>query len=124
MNKNHIHIAKRTKYYYLDAGANDYFFDIGSIYGLQTMLYAYAGPQSFPLHMLINKEIFDIILGNIMFHPKYLDGIPQSRFMESFVLTLDYSEDAADIGDISRYAIIISKTKQFQLVAQYLAAGM
>ena len=38
--------------------------------------------------------------------------------------TLDYSEDAADAGNISWYAIIIGNTKQFQLVEQYLAAGM
>ena len=38
--------------------------------------------------------------------------------------TLDYSEDAADAGNVSRYAIIVSNTNQFQFVAQYLAAGL
>jgi hypothetical protein len=40
------------------------------------------------------------------------------------VPTLDSSEDAADAGDVSWYAITITNTKQFQLVAQYLAAGL
>jgi hypothetical protein len=28
------------------------------------------------------------------------------------------------IGDVSRYAITVTNTEQFQLVAQYLAAGL
>ena len=31
---------------------------------------------------------------------------------------------AADASDVSRYAITVSNTKQFQLVAQYLASGL
>jgi hypothetical protein len=40
------------------------------------------------------------------------------------VPTLDSSEDAADAGDVSRYAITVTNSKHFQLVAQYLAAGL
>jgi hypothetical protein len=36
----------------------------------------------------------------------------------------DSSEDAADAGDLSRYTITVTNTKQFQLVAQYLAAAL
>jgi hypothetical protein len=39
------------------------------------------------------------------------------------VPTLDSSEDVADASDVSRYAIIVTNTKQFQLVPQFLAAG-
>ena len=38
--------------------------------------------------------------------------------------TLDSSEDAADAGNVSWYAIIVDTTKQFQLLAQYLASGL
>ena len=53
-----------------------------------------------------------------------MDGITQARLLASFVPTLYSSEDAADAGTVSWYAIIVVNTKQFQLVAQYLAAGM
>jgi hypothetical protein len=53
-----------------------------------------------------------------------MDGITQARLFESFVPTLDSSEDAADVGDVSRYAITVTNTKQFQLVVQYLAVGL
>ena len=35
-----------------------------------------------------------------------------------------YSGFMTDAGEVSRYAIIFSNTKQFQLVVQYLAAGL
>jgi hypothetical protein len=60
----------------------------------------------------------------MMFHPEDMDGIIRARLLESFVLTLDSSEDAADAGDVSRYAITVTNTKQFQLVVQYLAVGL
>jgi hypothetical protein len=60
----------------------------------------------------------------MMFHPEDMNGI-RARLHESFVPTLDSSEGAADAGDVSRYAITVTNTKkQFQLVAQYLAAGL
>jgi hypothetical protein len=60
----------------------------------------------------------------MMFHPDDMDGITRARLLESFVPTLYSSEDAADAGDVSGYAITVTNTKQFQLVAQYLAAGL
>jgi hypothetical protein len=59
----------------------------------------------------------------MMFHPENMDGIIRACLLESFVPTLDSSEDAEDAGDVSWYAITVTNTKQFQLVAQYLAAG-
>ena len=56
-----------------------------------------------------------------MFHPEDLDRITRARLLPRFVLTLDYPEDASDAGDASRYAIIISNNKQFQLLVKYLA---
>ena len=54
-----------------------------------------------PLRKLIDKEIVNIIIGNMMFHPEVLEGITLSRLLESFVPTLYYSEDAADVGNVS-----------------------
>jgi hypothetical protein len=76
------------------------------------------------LRVLIDKDIVDVIIGEMMFHPEDMDGITRARLLESFVPTLDSSEDGADAGDVSRYAITVTNTKQFQLVAQYLAAGL
>jgi hypothetical protein len=60
----------------------------------------------------------------MMFHPEDMDGITRARLLESIVPTLDSSEDAADLGDVSRYANTVTNTMHFQLVAQYLAAGL
>ena len=56
----------------------------------------------------------------MMFYPYYLDGITQTCLLAIFLSNLNYSEDVADAGNVSLYAIIISNTKQFQLFAQYL----
>jgi hypothetical protein len=87
-------------------------------------VHASAAPRIPQLRVLIDKDIVDVIIGEMMFHPEDVDGITRARLLESFVSTLDSSEDAADAGDVSRYAITVTNTKQFQLVAQYLAAGL
>jgi hypothetical protein len=87
-------------------------------------MHAFAAPRTPQLRVLIDKDIVDVIIGEMMFHPEDMDGITRSRLLESFVPTLDSSEDAADASDVSRYAIHVTNTKQFQLVAQYLAAGL
>ena len=46
----------------------------------------------------------------MMFHPEKLYGITQLRLLKSFVPTLNYSENAADAGDVSKYFIIVRKT--------------
>jgi hypothetical protein len=74
---------------------------------------------------MIDKDIVDVIFGEMMFHREDMDQITRARLLESFVPTLDSSsQDAADAGDVSRYVITVTSTKQFQLVAQYLAAGL
>ena len=60
----------------------------------------------------------------MMFHPEDMVGITRAHLLVSSVPNLDSSEDAADAGNVSRYAIIVGNTKQFQLVAQYLADGL
>jgi hypothetical protein len=87
-------------------------------------MHAFAAPRTPQLRVLTDKDIVDVIIGEMMFHPEDLDGITRTRLLESFVPTLDSSEDEADAGDVSRYAITVTNTKQFQLVAQYLAAGL
>jgi hypothetical protein len=73
---------------------------------------------------MLDKDIVDIIIAEMIFHPEDMDGITRARLLEGFVPTLDSSEDAADADDVSRYAITVTNIKQFQLVAQYLAAGL
>ena len=119
-----MHIAKWTEYCDLDAGAKKSFFDVGSRSGSQETFNAFSGPHSIPLCALIDKVIVDIIICDMMFHLEDMDGVARARLLARFVPTLDSSEDAADAGDVSRYAIIVSNTKQFQLVTQYLAAGL
>jgi hypothetical protein len=77
-----------------------------------------------PSYVFIDKDIIDVIIGEMMFHPEDMERITRARLLESFVPTLDSSEDAADAGNVSRYAITVTNAKHFQLVAQYLAAGL
>lgn len=119
-----MHSAKWTEYCGLDAETKKSFFEIGSSSGSQTTMHAFAGPRSIPLRALVDKDIVDIIIGDMMFHPEDMDGTTRARLLSSFVPTLDSSEDAANASGISRYAIIVNNTKQFLLVAQYLAAGL
>ena len=84
----------------------------------------FSGPHTIPLRALINKDIVNIIIGDMMFYPEDMVGINRARLLSIFLPTLDSSDDAADAGNVSRYAIIIGNTKHFQLVAQYLAAGL
>ena len=60
----------------------------------------------------------------MMFHPEYMDGINRAHLLAIFLPTLYSSEDASDAGNVSKYAIIVSNTKQFRLVVQYLSAGL
>jgi hypothetical protein len=87
-------------------------------------MHAFAAPRTPQVSVLIDKDIVDVIIGEMMFHPEDMDGITRARLLESFVPTLDSSEDAADAGDVTQYAITVTNTKQFQLVVQYLAVGL
>ena len=64
-----MHISKWTKYCDLDSGSNKLIFNIGRIYRLQTTLYEHTCPCSLPLRTLTDKENFNIIIGDMMFHP-------------------------------------------------------
>jgi hypothetical protein len=64
-------------------------------------MHAFAAPRTHQLRVLI----IDVIIGEMMFHPDDTDGTTRARLLESFVPTLDSSEDAADAGDVSRYAV-------------------
>jgi hypothetical protein len=119
-----MHSTQWAEYRELEPSAKKSVFDIGTISGSQTTMHAFAAPRTPQLRVLIDKDIVDVIIGEMMFHPEDMDGITRARLLESFVPTLDSSEDAADVGVVSRYAIIVTNTKQFQLVAQYLAAGL
>jgi hypothetical protein len=117
-----MHSTQWAEYRELGKSEKKSFFDIGTIPGSQITMYAFAAPCTPYLRVLIDKDIVDFIIGEMMFHPEDMDGIARARLLESFVPTLDSSEDAADAGDFSRYAITVTNTKKFQLVAQYLAA--
>ena len=106
-----MHSTKWTEYCDLDTGAKKSFFDIGRSSGSQAMMHAFSRPHRLPLHALIDKNIVDIIIGDIIFHPEDMYRINQARLLASFVPTLDSSEDAAYAGNVSCYSIIVGNTK-------------
>ena len=106
-----MHGAKWIEYCGLDLEAKKTFFDIGSSSRSHAMMHAFSRPRVLPLRLLINKDIINVIIGNMMFHPEDKNGISRSHLLSSFAPTLDLSENAADAGNISWYAIIINNTK-------------
>ena len=82
-----------------------------------------AMAHSQPLHILIEQDIVDVIIGDMMFHPEDVDGVSCTRLLTSFVTTL-HSSEKADAKKLSWYAINVSNSKQFLLIVQYLAAGL
>ena len=73
-----MHKSKWIYYYVLGAGANMPFFDIGSIPALQKTMYVYVGTLSFTLVMLIDKEIVNIILGDMVINSENFYGITRA----------------------------------------------
>ena len=63
-------------------------------------MHVFSGLHTLPLRALIDKDIVDIIIGDMMFHPEDMVGITRARLLASFVPTLDSSEDAADAGNV------------------------
>jgi hypothetical protein len=119
-----MHSTQWAEYRELEVSAKKSFFDIGTISSSQTTMHAFAAPCTPQVNVLIDKDIIDVIIGEMMFHLEDMDKITRACLLESFVPTVDSSEDAADADDVSRYAITITNTKQFQLVVQYLAVGL
>ena len=64
-----MHSYKWTDYCELDSGAKNSFFDISSSSGPQATMHEFSGPHNLPLRALIDKDIVDIIIVDIMFHP-------------------------------------------------------
>jgi hypothetical protein len=91
-----MHSTQWAEYRELEPSEKKSFFDIGTIPGSQTTMHAFAAPRTPKLRVLIDKDIVDVIIGEMMFHPEDMDGITRARLLESFVRTLDSSEDAAD----------------------------
>jgi hypothetical protein len=108
-----MHSPQWAEYRELEPSAKKSFFDIGTISGSQTKMHAFAAPRTPQLRVLIDKDIVDVIIGEMMFHPEDMDGITRARLLECLVPTINSSEDAADAGDVSRYAITVTDTKQF-----------
>ena len=65
-----MHSAKFTEYCELDIGAKKSFFNIGTISGSHATMHAFSSPHSLPLRALINKDIVNIIIGDMMFTPR------------------------------------------------------
>jgi hypothetical protein len=104
------HSTQWAEYRELEPRSKKSFFDIGTISSSQTTMNAFAAPRTPQLRALIDKDIVDVIIGEMMFHPEDMDGITRARLLESFAPTLDSSEDAANAGVVSRYAITVTNT--------------
>ena len=73
-----MYSSKCTEYCELDSGAKNSFFGIGSSSRSQANVHALSGLHTLPLRALIDKDILDIIIGDMMFHPEDMVGITRA----------------------------------------------
>ena len=69
-----MHLGKWTEYCDLDAGVQKSFFGVSSGSRRQAAMHAYVGTNNTPLCALINTDIVKVIIGDMMFHPEYMDS--------------------------------------------------
>lgn len=86
-------------------------------------MHAFFTSRTVSLRALVDNR-FNNVIGNMMCHPDDMDGINRSCTLSVFKGTLDESEDPEGAIDVSRYAITVMNTKQFELVSHYLAFGI
>jgi hypothetical protein len=67
----------------LEPSAKKSFFDIGTISGWQATMHVFAAPRTPQLRVLIDKDIVDVIIGEMMFRPEDMDGITRARFSKA-----------------------------------------
>ncbi|CAK9204250.1 unnamed protein product [Sphagnum troendelagicum] len=83
------HSTQWAEYRELEASVKKSFFDNGTVSSSQTTMHAFVAPRTPQVSVLIDKDIVDVIIGEMMFHPEDMDGITRARLLESFVPTLD-----------------------------------
>jgi hypothetical protein len=64
-----MHSTQWAEYRELEPSAKKSFFDICTISSSQTTMHAFAAPRTPQLRVLIDKDIVDVIIGEMMFHP-------------------------------------------------------
>ncbi len=95
-----MHNTQWAEYRELEVSAKKSFFDIGTISSSQTTMHAFAAPRTPQVNVLIDKDIVDVIIGEMMFHPEDMDGITWAHLLKSFVPTLDSSKDAVSATSV------------------------
>ncbi|KAH6577117.1 hypothetical protein BASA60_004196 [Batrachochytrium salamandrivorans] len=77
-----------------------------------------------PLQFLINKDIVDIIIGDLLFHPDDVEGISHTRALTLFKLAVD-KEDNRDPEQrpVDNYVVTVKMTQRFNLCVRYIACG-
>jgi hypothetical protein len=65
-----MHSTQWAEFRELEPSAKKSFFDIGTVSGSQTTMYAFAAPHTPQLRVLIDKDIVNVIIGEMMFHPR------------------------------------------------------
>eukprot|EP00171_Calliarthron_tuberculosum_P003508 IDg3508t1 len=58
-----------------------------------TTLHAYGSSRNLPVSHLINKDIIEVIIGDMLFHSDDVDDFTHARAMQAFQSTLDESEE-------------------------------
>ncbi|KAH9247851.1 hypothetical protein BASA81_014534 [Batrachochytrium salamandrivorans] len=77
-----------------------------------------------PLQFLINKDIVDIIIGDLRFYPDDVEGILHTRALTLFKLAVD-EEDSRDPEQrsVDNYVVTVKMTQRFNLCVRYIACG-
>lgn len=83
-------------------GARKSYFDIGTSSSGNTTKNEFVASRTISLSVRIDKCIAYVIIGDMKFHPRDMDGVNQARRLSSFKSSLDLSEVRADSNNLSR----------------------
>ena len=111
-----VHGAKWKEYLSADPDGRKAFFDTAP------SLHAHYGRYLPDCH-LVDRDVVDVVIMSMLMDPDE-DEKTKLRVKESFVSTLDQTEDGATSSGDSRYRLDIANTQLFSLVVKFLSSGL
>jgi hypothetical protein len=121
------HSEKWKDYQELSPEAKKKFFDLPKTTpknnGSQMSMFAFAEARQHKLTYLLDRDIVEVVIGDMLFHPDDIHGITHSRAMAPFINMLDEDTEVAgeSSSGVSQYKIVINNPLQYRIVVGHLS---
>ena len=114
------HKAKFAEYSALSSEARAVFFDAATQSTGQMTMFAFGEARRSSIRFLFDRDIIEVIIGEMMWHPDDIDGLTHARMMAPFTQYLALEgEESADNG-ACQYIVVIKNPLQFNMVLGHL----